>query len=921
MKKYSTGIKNWFCRVAVVAMLAMPVTSCFSGYDDSEVRKEIEVLKGELAELEEQFNNEIAALKELLEGKIVVKSIEPKSDGSIVVTLSNDKSFTVYPKSESVPANLITVIEGTDGLLYWAMYDSKGNATVINDGNGNPIAVVDQTPELRISEDGKSVEVSFDGGATWIPTNTESIADALISNIEVVYSEWQTDSEGNALPLYCIITLNDGAELKVGMNSRLILDFDSVYVGAGTVAELVAIAEDASDFILTTPKGWSCEVSHDATAGRFKLNFSAPSSAEIKSGEAVGEGVAKFIVVFNNGMSAIASIKLSTTPVYYSYLMGNIVVTVGGGIEEIVCGLVEAGSFSANVAAENASKYLADRTQKTAYGVSFAETLSATISASKLCSTLTPGAEYTFWYAIPKAGAQSVAANEISTEVYVYSVPAFEVDSVSFFDAEVKFSVSGSNGYLVGFSPKSSYSNSACLNIYRENKDAGITLKQDIDYSGSFLEFFGAKGSALEYNTTYVAWFLECGGLDDVTTDHLCRWEFTTKNFEKGGSLEIASSNEVVEYTNISATLSTSGHIYMYYAFLEPYMVSGYPTDEDKLDMLISEGTKCRSTEPVKAQYHNASHGTTLTLVAVAVDEAGKYGKIFTKDFTTKSITYNNSLNITLSQPDSPSIVDTRSMVTCDGAVSYRYICTPVGGSDWKKLYGGKPEKAAEYMIINPTGKGVCSTTDELYALEQDADGNNYIVVKGLTEVEHVLVAIAIDADGGYSRAKAVYFTPTVDMGTIVRRSDAKWSEGKPTITIRETLDMEFFNFSWYVTPIEGYVAYTMAGNPSLLKDGECPTVEQLMAYIIADCSKDDSFTGDHGQKCEYSSEGYWLSWENPDGTLYEEHNLPGVYNSFFYGDKGITMIYTIWVDGDGNFHEPMVYDPTEDMEITDWTW
>jgi hypothetical protein len=111
-----------------------------------------------------------------------------------------------------------------------------------------------------------------------------------------------------------------------------------------------------------------------------------------------------------------------------------------------------------------------------------------------------------------------------------------------------------------------------------------------------------------------------------------------------------------------------------------------------------------------------------------------------------------------------------------------------------------------------------------------------------------------------------------------------------------------------------------MAGNSNWLIE-DYPTVEQLMAYIIADCSKDDSFTSDHGQKCEYSADGYSISWENPDGTLYEEHNLPGVYNSFFYGDKGYTMIYTIWVDGDGNFHEPMVYDPTEDMEITDWTW
>ena len=922
MKKFSTVIKNWSCRAALVAALAMPAISCSQLYDDTQVREEIEQIKKELADLEESLNTELNAIKELLAGQITITKLEPKSDGSILVTLSNGSTFTVYPKGATLPENLITVLENEEGVLCWAQYDKDGNATLILvDGESVPVDTA--TPEVRVGDDGVSIEISFDGGQSWTVTGyTESVADALISNIEVVYSDWQVDSEGNPLPLYCVVTMTDGAEVKVGMNSRLILDYDSAYVAAGTKSELVATAEDAADFIITTPQGWNCDVTHDAKASRFTISISSPSSAEIKSGEAVGEGVAKFIVVFNNGMSAIASIKLSTTPVYYSYLLKNITLTVGGGVEEIVCGLVEASAYSAATAAENANNYLADNSQKSAYGVTFKDALTVNISASQLCSTLAPGKEYTFWYAIPKAanGVKSVTADEISTEEYIYCVPTFEVSNESFFDVNVKFEVSGSKGFLVGYSPKASYSNSACLNFYRDNKDSGITLKQDVAYNGSFLEYFGSAGSALEQNTTYTAWYLECGGCEDVTTDNICRWDFTTKAFENGGNVEITSSDAVVDYTTIEVKLNTEGHIYMYYTFLESYMVSGYPSDEDKLNMLISEGTKLRTNEEAIVRYRNATPGSKLTLVAMAVGEDGKYGKIFTQEFAMKSIVYSDSLDLTLTTPDSPSITSVRAMVSCENAAYYNFVCAPIGSNEWKKTYGGSAKKAGEYMIINPTGKGVCSTKNEVYALETDDNGNSYIVVRGLTELEHALVVIAYDAEGNYSQAKAVYFTPTVDMGTIVRRSDPNWAMGKPTVVLGKTQEIEFFNISWYVAPVEGYTAYTMAGNPIWLVD-DCPTVEQLMAYIIADCSKDDSVTSDHGQKCEYSADGYSISWENPDGTFYEENNLPGVYNSFFYGDKGYTMIYTIWVDSDGNFHEPMVYDPTEDMEITDWTW
>lgn len=899
-------------------MLLLPVVSCSKAYDDSAILDELEKIEQNIAALEERLAEEITSLQELIAGKITITKLEPKSDGSILVLLSNGSSFTVNPKGVELPDNLITVADNGDGVLCWAHYNSDGELEfILADGDYIPVSTV--APEVRVAEDGVTIEISFDGGASWMTTGyAESAADALIADIEVVYSDWQTDSEGNALPLYCVITLADGADVKVGMNSRVILDYDSAYVAAGGKYELVAMAEQATDFMMTTPKGWGCDVKHEVDASRFTLTFSAPSSSDIRSGEAVGEGVAKLVVIFNNGMSSIASIKLSTTPVYYSYFLNNITLTVGAGVDELVCGLVESASFSADMAAANANKYLSDNTQNSAYGVSFAESLSVTINAETLCSTLSADKEYTFWYAIPKAqnGVKSVLADEISTEAYSYCAPSFELKSTSFFDAEVSFSVSGSNGYLVGVAPKAGFSNSACLDLYRDNKDSGIVLREDTQYNGSLLGFFGAEGDILEQNTTYVAWYLECGGCDDVSTDNLFKWEFTTKSFAEGGNLEITMSDEVVEYTNISAKLSTTGHIFMYYRFLESHEITSYPEDEDKLAMLIAEGTKCHTSDSVVALYDKAKQNTKLMLVAVAVDKNGKYGKVLSKEYTTKKIEY-NSLTPTAEIVGSPSIVNSEIKVECAGAESFLYIYAESDGNKWKKTFGGTLTKAGEYIVINANTLRV----------NRVAAGNS-IQISGLVpDVKYVAIIAAVDSNGLISKPVSVEFRPTIDLGDIVMRGDSNWDAGKPGIVKGEIVDRgdnAAYKFGWYCSPVKGYTAYTITLFKSHV-DSEFTTdmgidVPKLIAYIVENC--DIQYAGTFNNKvngsiCEYSEDGYYYTvteFGNEGEVTKSIFSEIGVYSICPQGIKSDSLIYTTWVDPDGNFHEPFVVSPV------DWT-
>lgn len=244
MKAFFRNIRSIISCAVVAAMIGSMVVSC--SYDDSKLWGEIETIKGELAELRASVESELAAIRAIVEGSITIKSVEQQADGSKVITLSDNTKITVYPKGDKVPSDIVTIVD-IDGVKYWGMFDKDGNAYPIM-VNNNYVKVADVAPQARIN--GDAIEISFDGGETWLTTGyTQSAADSIISNIEVVYSDWQTDAKGNPLALYSVITLVDGSVVKVGMqNGKLVLPYDTVFVAYETTTPFAIEVADAADF-------------------------------------------------------------------------------------------------------------------------------------------------------------------------------------------------------------------------------------------------------------------------------------------------------------------------------------------------------------------------------------------------------------------------------------------------------------------------------------------------------------------------------------------------------------------------------------------------------------------------------------------------------------------------------------------------
>ena len=917
------SIKSAVLSMAVVALMASSVVSC--QYDDSALWNEVKNIKQELADLRLQLETELNAVKDLVNGQVTVKEVNSQKDGSKIIVLSDGTKVTVYPKSADVPANIVTVVsEG--GVMYWAMYDGVGNVQPIL-VNGQKVPVAEIAPQTQVVDG--AIEVSFDGGKTWIKTGyNNSVADSIIKDIEVVYSDWQTDAEGNPVALYCKITMADGSIVKVGMqNGKLVLPYDMMFVPYGSEMPFAINIDDVADFINTNPRGWECDIEHNAKKGTMTLTFYAPTFEEVEAGEAVAEGVAKLMVVFNNGSSAIASIKLSTTPAKVNFTLDGVYIEAGYGTNYLLCGIIGVNSYSEQTITNNCNKVLADGSTLSGINqVAFMEEQSTFIEYSELRSApLKAGDSYTFWYVAPRTaedGSLYVETCEIVTETYKHSSIDFTTTATSFFDVDVKFEVKGSEGYMLGYKKAAEFDAAALATYYTENYDYLNATREDVTYTGSFLELMEAS-EKLDNGTEYVVYYIAKNKNREILEDNIHYWSFTTADFVEGGDLEVEIVGEpVVEYKDIYLDLNSNGeHIMLIYNAMPSYMATAYPDDSYIVNMLLNDGVRTITDGAVSAHYKGTEPGEAVTLFAVAIDKEGKIGTPLKCEFKTKDFEYND-LSVALTLVDY-KIDNTLINVACEGASYFKYILCSLSDSKWKDVYGGSAKKAGEYIIMNPNASDIHNTTEE--ALTEE--GN--IFLKGLnTDTEYVLVCVAVDENGVVSKPATCYFEPIANIGNMVKRTDANWADGKPTITLGDTAEVEFFNFSWYTTPQKGYVAYSMADHPGNLQSDyygtNVNTPEKLIAYIVAGC---DNGQRECGHKCVYSEDGYSYVWQemedlNGDGRIeFDEwveksiDNLPGVYNSYFYGTKGEHRIYVTWVGEDGNFHEPFVFDPTTGQE------
>ena len=345
MRKFFTTLKS----VVATAVIASMTLAASCSYDDSaikdnlnkvqqevdKVEKDLAALTDRVAALEDQLAQEVEALESLINGKTVVTNVET-ANGVTTVTLSDGTTFNVYPECGVVDTDTNTYlsIAEDNGVLYWAVYEKgefkewflvDGEKVAVYDGNDQDDDVCDNpyqpeepiAPQFRVNTETMKIEVSIDGGETWVESGLEASTTGA-----QLFTGVKDNGDGTVT-----FTLADGSVLNV--TKAELIEFNSaraqVYVKAGEVKDVFFTINDAvADInVMNQPLGWKAEVAlapvdeedeNDAevlAAGgtEYVLKVSAPSRDFVKSGYAEKHG---FIQVhFNTAAGACKVAKLA----------------------------------------------------------------------------------------------------------------------------------------------------------------------------------------------------------------------------------------------------------------------------------------------------------------------------------------------------------------------------------------------------------------------------------------------------------------------------------------------------------------------------------------------------------------------------------------------------------------------------------
>ncbi len=284
MRKIYSTLKSVVAATLVAAMTF--AASC--SYNDTDVRNQIEEIKVDLAALtervaalEQKLQDEVVALKALIDGQVVVVDVTTDEDGNQTIQLSNGESITVLAPVECT-------CEPTEPCQC------------------DPL-------EYRVVDG--VLEVSADG-VNWVAI-TGVAPECVVANIVV---------NGNT----ATITLADGTTFDV-VKAELI-EFDAargqVYVAAGTTKSVNFTINDAvADInIMNQPLGWKASVEvapaaeDDVDPGmgilaaggtEFVLNITGPSKEFVNAGYAEKEGVVSVHFNTENGACKVAKMVVN----------------------------------------------------------------------------------------------------------------------------------------------------------------------------------------------------------------------------------------------------------------------------------------------------------------------------------------------------------------------------------------------------------------------------------------------------------------------------------------------------------------------------------------------------------------------------------------------------------------------------------
>ena len=948
MKRFFTNLKT----LAVVGVAALAV-SCAEAYDDTDLRNEVAKLAERVQTLEDRWEEEVAALRALIDEKVALAEV--KEDGAWQFTLSDGKTLTLYPEYAENGLTLIT--EG--GVKYWAKVE--GNVvTALTDAQGNKVAF-NGAPQVQVNAEGV-VEVSVDGGASWIATEAKSLISAI-------------DVEENVAN----VTLHSGEVLKFALYEQVNFNVNghALFVAPASSEKVTMTLDGIVEVLpLVVPNGWSVAVDG------LVVTVTAPTEVEeVQQGGGIGplstEGSAlgaasvavKLLAVSKEGKSVVATlyVNASVSGAQSLKVIGeNLVITNyatstnwWGDVMPAALAIVAfpAGEYTVE------SFLAANQNYSFPYGTYYYEENGVqTVAVSEILASLCEvekierGAAYTFLAFDPNAW--PLEATGVMRADYVATYANVELVNATFKDININVTVEGYNGYkLVVYNTKYDPMPEEDFG-YWKLYDSPWGVDMTANYNGSI--FALTQEIDILANQTYAVYLLPLSALKDAKDytweDVIGPMPFKTKSYTSGGMLQPTLGEAYDEW---SGELLEANYQYFYagvtgpegsYRTLAHYytaeQIANFSNEADLVSDLIANGLVITGKETRNLQPDSALNpGTTMTVAAVTVDMDGKYGPVVKKEYSTKSLEYSA---VTIEFDAWNLVAPSRTMTTSDSSYTFSI---KVNGGELANTYMSLttmndytiPERIISQAAVDVVSdklwgsyipmENVAKNEDNLYAPAGSVKalpykGGTYAPSKNVGLAygkEYLLVIFGVDADGKPTNVISKQFDTFVPL-TLVYQDDAKWAASRPTVTVGEkTTQVTYFEYlkedwesmlGWYTEDELLAMGYT---NPNNYK-------EETKNYPFR---QDIVFTvtpGPGAVECilRYDDMGYTKSeisvrvWIDkmigdpeavPEGGLISQHmHYTFTEETTFVAQMVATNVdshvYVTWRDADGNWYE-----------------
>lgn len=910
------NLTKLFLKSVLCAVLVIPaLNSCM---DDSALWDKITELEYRLDSLENNLNNQVSALNALMSNGSTISSCKKSDDGSYVIELSNGTKFTVMPEGAKFSSLVSYVTEG--GKNYLATYGPDGALVTLKDASGNPIPA------------GTSVDVKIEEGVYYLVINGQEYMTGYdTQDIVQIFSSCTPVQDASGQVYAVKFTMGDweitvtvdgyrGVLFKLStINTAVLTEY---FIDYGATQTFLLEAKGIVDYVMQIPDGWRVKERVEQVTGDVYVDITAPTRETVAMGAAVAAGDLKVVSVVEGGKAAVTRLALSTDPYkVYNVSYSKAVVEMYEGVQKYMYGLLPAVSFDKSQIVAKVNELLSSSSSlPDGY---FIEETALNKRYAEMNQDLNIDESYVFWI-VPAIYSESEeytgfsASEDMFRSLLIMPVSATIVcDDVTVLDAQIKVDMDGAD---------SMYAGTLCMKDDQGNLKTTEKVLEEIIYGitngvyepisdASLLNYEGPASafpdteSPLSFDpaTEYMSWIvpIEAGKSEYHVTD-VVYTQFKTLEIMEGGSLQVTVGEPVTDYSSITTSVSCHDAAMIYYAYLDEATGSRYAGETISNATKWNQINKAATCTVIRGTSDDAAVDrilpkTTMWLYAVAVGHDGLYGPVKCVEAATPAYEF-NSLTVTVSPVEIGSDEATFQVSVSGGtAADYIYWVGRRTNEFYKTVCGGTRNNAEKFMAANPDAQEIIDVMEANGKIAEDGT----LKITGLSiDKEHVILVLAKDADGKYSKAGYKLFnTASIDLGAdFAAEGSDKWNETKKWIEDNIVWDKNYFeaaagsgqgsaSYAFDIKIPSDLTAYIYCyGTPEEMTD----MVDRIV-YVENECTRSVAYP-----KVVYDENGnqpLLPDWYDDNGKLIQG-TLLSISTFFVHGDPSRGFVTYFATDG-----------------------